>query len=58
MVDFLSDKIDEGKQWDITSTLNKNGEIWKEENNMIPLSRLSECRIEDFLELKNVLQNI
>ncbi len=55
LVDFVSDKIDEGKQWDITSTLNKNGEIWKEENNMIPLSRLSECRIEDFLELKKRL---
>ena len=42
LVDFVSDKIDEGKLWDFTSTLNKNGEIWKEENNMIPLSRLSE----------------
>lgn len=55
LVDFVSDKIDEGRQWDISSILNEGGAMWDNENNMVPMSRLSECRIEDFIELKKRL---
>ena len=55
LVDFVSEKIDEGSSWDISSILNEGGSMWNKEDNMLHMSRLSECRIEDFIELKKRL---
>ena len=55
LVDFVSEKIDEGSSWDISSILNEGGSMWNKEDNMLHMSHLSECRIENFIELKKRL---